>query len=166
MDFDLNAKNVFAKFKLSTLAGATKLMKILDPGSVVRESELGMAMSASGLMDRLTNYAQMTISGQKLTPTQRVDFQRLADSFYAESSKLYNAKRGEYKGIAERNELNTLDILGPEAVQAKAPVGKPTTSAGFDKLPPPVKYKGQVMIEEGTGRRLRSNGMSWVEEKK
>ncbi|MBK6865538.1 MAG: hypothetical protein IPG91_19505 [Ideonella sp.] len=57
------------------LAGATKIMKILDPGSVVRESELGMAMAASGLMDRITNYARMTLSGQKLTPTQRKDFQ-------------------------------------------------------------------------------------------
>lgn len=94
------------------LAGATKLMKILDPGSVVRESELGMAMSASGAMDRLTNYAQMAISGQKLTPTQRKDFQSLSDSLLNESSAQYNAKRDEYKGISERNGLNEQDVLG------------------------------------------------------
>jgi hypothetical protein len=34
------------------LAAATKFMKLLDPGSVVRESELAMAMSASGALDR------------------------------------------------------------------------------------------------------------------
>jgi hypothetical protein len=96
------------------LAGATKLMKILDPGSVVRESELGMAMAASGALDRLTNYAQMVMSGNKLTPTQRKDFQTLSDALYAESSNLYNAKRGEYKGIADRNGLNELDVLGGE----------------------------------------------------
>lgn len=94
------------------LAGATKLMKILDPGSVVRESELGMAMAASGAMDRLTNYAQLTLSGQKLTPTQRKDFQALSDSLLNESSKQYNAKRAEYKGISERNGLNEQDVLG------------------------------------------------------
>jgi hypothetical protein len=94
------------------LAGATKLMKILDPGSVVRESELGMAMAASGAMDRMTNYAQMALSGQKLTPTQRKDFQALSDSLLNESSKQYNAKRGEYKGISERNGLNERDVLG------------------------------------------------------
>jgi hypothetical protein len=94
------------------LAGATKLMKILDPGSVVRESELGMAMAASGAMDRLTNYADMAIKGTKLTPTQRIDFQSLADSLYQDSATLYNKKREEYKGISSRNGLNELDVLG------------------------------------------------------
>lgn len=96
------------------LAGATKLMKILDPGSVVRESELGMAMAASGKLDRLENYGQMLMSGNKLTPKQRVDFQGLADELANESAVLYNAKRDEYKGIANRNELNELDVLGNE----------------------------------------------------
>ncbi len=95
------------------LAGATKLMKILDPGSVVRESELGMAMAASGLLDRVQNYASMVMSGQKLTPTQRTDFQRLAESLRTESEKQYNNKRKEYEGIATRNGLNVDDVLGP-----------------------------------------------------
>ena len=97
------------------LAGATKIMKLLDPGSVVRESELGMAMAASGLLDRAQNYASMIISGQKLTPTQRKDFQTLADRLYGESVKQYNAKRGEYKGIADRNALDVRDVLGDES---------------------------------------------------
>lgn len=95
------------------LAGATKLMKILDPGSVVRESELGMAMQASGLMDRVQNYATNVLSGNKLTPTQRADFQKLADALYGESAKQYTAKRSEYEGIAGRNQLNVDDVLGP-----------------------------------------------------
>lgn len=97
------------------LAGATKIMKLLDPGSVVRESELGMAMAASGALDRLNNYASNIVNGTKLTPTQRVDFQKLADALYTESSKQYNTKRGEYQGIAERNGLSTADVLGSEA---------------------------------------------------
>ena len=97
------------------LAGATKIMKLLDPGSVVRESELGMAMAATGLMDRVTNYADMILKGNKLTPDQRKDFQSLSDKLFADSQKLYNAKRAEYQGIAERNGLNVLDVLGPES---------------------------------------------------
>jgi hypothetical protein len=96
------------------LAGATKIMKILDPGSVVRESELGMAMAASGALDRMVNYADMTIRGTKLTPDQRKDFQTLADKLFKESERLYNAKRAEYKGIANRNSLPVEDVLGPE----------------------------------------------------
>jgi hypothetical protein len=97
------------------LAGATKVMKLLDPGSVVRESELGMAMAATGLLDRAQNYAQMVVSGQKLTPAQREDFQKLADALYAESVQQYNGKRSEYQGIAERNQLSVPDVLGAES---------------------------------------------------
>lgn len=94
------------------LAGATKIMKLLDPGSVVRESELGMAMQASGLMDRVQNYAKLVITGEKLTPQQRKDFQALADALYGESVQQYNAKRSEYQGIATRNQLPEVDVIG------------------------------------------------------
>lgn len=97
------------------LAGATKIMKLLDPGSVVRESELGMAMAATGLLDRATNYASMVINGNKLTPLQRQEFQALADALYGESAKHYNMKRNEYSGIAKDYGLNEQRIVGPEA---------------------------------------------------
>ena len=95
------------------LAGATKIMKLLDPGSVVRESELGMAMAASGLMDRVTNYANMVVTGQKLTPVQRKDFQTLADKLFSESVSAYNAKANEYRGISERFGFNPDEVTGP-----------------------------------------------------
>jgi hypothetical protein len=123
-------------------AAATKIMKLLDPGSVVRESELGMAMQASGLLDRVSHYATNILNGTKLTPQQRKDFQALADSLYGESAKLYNAKRGEYEGIASRNGLNTADVLGnPSAApQPAAPAAaKPGTVLRFDANGNPVK---------------------------
>lgn len=97
------------------LAGATKIMKLLDPGSVVRESELGMAMAASGLLDRVQNYAQNIINGTKLTPTQRADFLKLAAALYGESVRSYNSKRSEYEGIAQRNQLPVPDVVGAPA---------------------------------------------------
>lgn len=114
------------------LAGATKFMKILDPGSVVRESELGMAMAASGAMDRLQHYTTNVMNGTKLTPTQRADFKKLATSLYSESSKQYNTKRGEYQGIAERNGLSTADVLGSEATTQHQ--DKPNTVTGGSGL--------------------------------
>lgn len=97
------------------LAAATKIMKILDPGSVVRESELGMAMSAAGLGDKLENYAQMIISGQKLTPDQRKDFVTLSDKLYNSAAQQYNTKRQEYAGIAEANGLSVDAAAGKPA---------------------------------------------------
>lgn len=105
------------------LAGATKIMKLLDPGSVVRESELGMAMAATGLLDRVQNYAQNIISGNKLTPKQRGEFQKLADALYGESVKAYNSKRSEYQKLGGEYGLNADRAVGAPASMAANPVG-------------------------------------------
>jgi hypothetical protein len=93
------------------LAGATKFMKLLDPGSVVRESELGMAMAATGAIDRAQNYFKMLQTGQKLSPDQRKDFLDL-------STKLYSAAEGrkasydqQYGSIAEQNQLSPSNVV-------------------------------------------------------
>ena len=105
------------------LAGATKIMKLLDPGSVVRESELGMAMAATGLLDRVQNYASNIISGNKLTPKQRQEFQQLADALYGESVKAYNSKRGEYQKLGAEYGLNADRAVGAPASLAQKPRG-------------------------------------------
>lgn len=97
------------------LAAATKIMKILDPGSVVRESELGMAMAATGVEDKVRNYANMVVTGQKLTPAQRKDFVTLSDKLYDAAAGQFNQKRNEYAGIAERNKLDVDAAVGAPA---------------------------------------------------
>jgi hypothetical protein len=113
------------------LAAATKIMKLLDPSSVVRESELGMAIAASGLADRISNYASNIINGTKLTPQQRTDFQALADQLFSESVNQYNAKRSEYGQIAQRNQLPEADVIGNPAKFSNivsVPTQKPLTN--------------------------------------
>lgn len=105
------------------LAGATKIMKLLDPGSVVRESELGMAMAATGLLDRVENYASSILKGTKLTPKQRTDFQQLADALYGESVKAYNSKRSEYQKLGGEYGLNADRAVGAPASMAANPGG-------------------------------------------
>jgi hypothetical protein len=88
----------------ATLAGATKFMKLLDPGSVVRESELGMALAATGVLDRATNYHQTLLRGKVLTPKQAEDFKNIAGQIYQAAQqqqqmidKDYNQKAETYK---------------------------------------------------------------------
>ena len=101
---------------IGDVAGATKIMKLLDPGSVVRESELAIAMQASGRMDRLQNYFNNFMTGQKLTPTQRDDFQALANELYAAAGQAYNQKRGEYEQFGNAYNFKNLGTaLGPAA---------------------------------------------------
>jgi len=97
------------------LAAATKFMKLLDPGSVVRESELGMAMAASGALDRARNYAELRISGKKLTPDQRKDFQQLSDKLFSTATTAYNAKRGEFEQMGTAYGLDANRALGAPA---------------------------------------------------
>jgi hypothetical protein len=97
------------------LAAATKFMKLLDPGSVVRESELGMAMAASGALDRARNYAELRISGKKLTPDQRKDFQDLSDKLFSTATTAYNAKRGEFEQMGIAYGLDANRALGAPA---------------------------------------------------
>jgi hypothetical protein len=97
------------------LAAATKFMKLLDPGSVVRESELAMAMAASGALDRARNYAELRISGKKLTPTQRKDFQQLSDQLFGTATSVYNSKRNELAEQGSAFGLNADRALGAPA---------------------------------------------------
>lgn len=99
------------------LTAATKYMKLLDPGSVVRESELGMAMSATGLHDRITNYYDMLKSGKKLTPAQRQDFANAAAGLYAAATERYNQSAAEYRGMAKDYQLNPDRIAKPAQIE-------------------------------------------------
>ena len=109
---------------IGDVAGATKVMKLLDPGSVVRESELGIAMAASGRMDRLKYYFDNWASGNKLTPTQRSDFKQLSNELYAAAGQAYNQKRGEY-----------LDFGASTGVELDKALGAPANIPSIMKTP-------------------------------
>ena len=120
---------------IGDVAGATKVMKLLDPGSVVRESELGIAMAASGRMDRLKFYFSNWASGQKLTPTQRDDFKALSNELYAAAGQAYNQQRGEYLDFGASTGVDLNTALGApaklpsivKAPSANAPQRRPLT---------------------------------------
>lgn len=109
------------------LAAATKFMKLLDPGSVVRESELGMAMAATSAFDRMQNYFQRLQNGQMLNPAQRADFKRSAELAYQASKDVYNQTANRYRTLAESYNVDPNNVVlsgkgvsKPEAKQTPA----------------------------------------------
>jgi hypothetical protein len=114
---------------IGDVAGATKVMKLLDPGSVVRETELAIAMQASGRLDRLQNYFSLWASGQKLTPTQRDDFKQLSAELYAAAGQAYNLKRDEYKGFGAAYGFKNLDTALGAPATLPSIVRKPAAGA-------------------------------------
>lgn len=53
-------------------------MKMLDPGSVVREGEFAVAANSGGIPDRIRAQLQAVQSGQRLSPSMRRDFAETA----------------------------------------------------------------------------------------
>ncbi len=121
---------------IGDVAAATKIMKLLDPGSVVRESELGISMAAAGKMDRLQNYVDNWAKGTKLTPTQRQEFQNLANELYAAAGQTYNAKRGEYLVFGEKYGLDAGKALGAPAKLPSVMTGSGGLGGGQDGRKP------------------------------
>lgn len=85
----------------ATLAAATKFMKLLDPGSVVRESELGMALAATGVLDRATSYVETLKHGKVLTPAQVKDFKNITQQIYAAAQDGQRAIDANYRNQAK-----------------------------------------------------------------
>lgn len=117
------------KSAAATLAGATTFMKLLDPGSVVRESELGMAMQATGALDRATNYFNVLQNGKVLTASQAKDFQNIADQLYKAAEQSQGQIDGEYTDRAGRYGLNPKNIVGDYKVKKPAA----STSSGGNR---------------------------------
>lgn len=120
----------------ATLAAATKFMKLLDPGSVVRESELGMALAATGVFDRATNYVNTLKYGKVLTPAQAADFKNI-------TAQIYGAAQAGQKQIdaAFRQQAETYK-LRPEMVLQDLGQNTPAPTAAPAGLPKGVKFLG------------------------
>lgn len=103
-----------SKSPAGDLAAATKFMKLLDPGSVVRESELGMAMSATGAVDRLQNFVSMMASGEKLTAKQRADFRNVGEQLHNAARDAYIGKTKFFRERANEYQLNPDAITEPQ----------------------------------------------------
>lgn len=77
-------------------------MKMLDPGSVVREQEFANAQNAAGVPDRIRNLYNQAQSGQRLNPTQRQDFINQANALASEAQNRITGVTKEYQGIADQ----------------------------------------------------------------
>lgn len=126
----------------ATLAAATKFMKLLDPGSVVRESELGMALQASGVLDRAQNYASTLISGKKLTPTQVADFKNITGQIYGAAQTQQQAIDADYTQRAKTYGLrpeNIVQQLGQGKPKGEPKMQPPTAAVQFLKANPGMR---------------------------
>lgn len=76
-------------------------MKILDPGSVVREGEFATAQNSAGVPTRIRAQYNKIKSGERLAPETRADFLQQAQNLYLTSADSQSYLESEYQTYAE-----------------------------------------------------------------
>ena len=118
------------------MSGIFVYMKMLDPGSVVRESEFAQAQATAGAVETLIVKMNQIAVGDKLSPEQRAEFIALAEEFYSLSKAHIGQNRLDLGTIVSNNpSLKPSNIFGselaPASFYADADVFRNSTSAGF-----------------------------------
>lgn len=97
-------KKVVDSANVATAAGDMSMifgyMKLLDPGSTVREGEYATAESARGIPASVVAAYNKALKGEKLTPDQRQDFVNTAEQVYVGQEELHGQREDEYRRLA------------------------------------------------------------------
>lgn len=103
-------------------------MKMLDPGSVVREGEFATAQNATGVPQRIANIYNKVASGERLSEEQRKSFISQAGDLHETARKREAEVRGGLERVADAYKLSKPNIFGTQVVEPTAPKPPPTPS--------------------------------------
>lgn len=104
----INASQDSAVGDLSLIFG---YMKMLDPGSVVREGEFATAQNAAGVPERVLNAYNRALKGERLSPAQRASFKNQATDLYGAAKKEEQNVRSGLERISRGYGLNSKNIF-------------------------------------------------------
>jgi hypothetical protein len=97
-------RNVVASVQNPSAAGDISLvfnyMKMLDPGSTVREGEAATMQQAGSLPQSLIAQYNSLVNGETFTPELRADFLSRASDLYRTQEQQYLQIRGQYENTA------------------------------------------------------------------
>ena len=127
------------------LALIFNFMKMLDPGSVVRESEFATAANAAGVPDRIRNVYNRAINGERLGVKQREDFLNQAKKIFRRSSA------DNVKAVDK-----IIDIGDQFGVKRSQLVGRE------DQAEAGAVQDGQTATNPQTGEKIIFSGGQWV----
>lgn len=105
------------------LALIFNFMKVLDPGSTVREGEFANAQNAGGVGERVQSLYNNVLEGTRLTPKQRADFVGRSKKLFSQAEKTNKKDVGKFISIGERFGVSKEDLLGVEKAPPPPPPG-------------------------------------------
>jgi hypothetical protein len=122
------------------IALITGFMKMLDPGSVVRETEFATARDTAGLFTQLENRLQKAQNGQLLSPAQRKEYVALSQKYLDSAQKKAAEERKDLGIVVKNYKLNPQNVFGLEAEPA-APTPLPASATvGGKTYPRPASF--------------------------
>ena len=96
-----NYRRINSTSKLGTgqgdLATIFSFMRVLDPESVVRETEFKNAQEAVGRLQMMYNIPSQWVKGNRLTPEGRAGFRKAAKQLHDTQKRTYDTKKTLYK---------------------------------------------------------------------
>jgi hypothetical protein len=144
-------------------------VKLLDPGSVVRESEFATAAASGSFGEQVQGAVQRIMTGERLPPTLRAAFKGEAKSIFQAQKAGYERLKTSYGNLATRTGVPTenviVDYAAPETV---APVDLGTQTGGPGGIgaapaaPADEIGEGTVIVNPQTKERLVLKGGQWV----
>jgi hypothetical protein len=103
-------------------------MKVLDPGSTVREGEAASVRNAGNIPQRvLAQYNNLITGTGSLDEAQRADFVSRSGKLYKSAEEGFNKVFNQYSGIIKRRNLPIEDILIDYRYQQPVESGNPPT---------------------------------------
>lgn len=113
-------------------------MKVLDPGSTVREGEFATAQNAAGVPGRVISLYNNLIKGERLNPEQRNDFVSRSRMLFQQAERGFQGIRDQYKSIAQDYGFD-LDRAVPDIFSNSSKLANPKIT--FDQLPAETKQR-------------------------
>jgi hypothetical protein len=108
-------------------------MKMLDPGSAVKEGEYATAANTANIPDKVRNYYNAAIKGDKLGDAQREEFLQQATGIMNASIQTKNEERGRMADEATRFGLDANLSFGNN--HKEAPKLKKHKGEWYEKVP-------------------------------
>jgi len=119
----------------SALAAGTAFMKILDPNSVVRETELGMALNASGWFDRATNIVNTMQRGRTMTKEQQANLKAAANDLFEEAKAAQREVDAAYHKRATDYGADPKRVIVDRGQGKQRPAPPPTLADRVSQIP-------------------------------
>lgn len=101
-------------------------MKMLDPGSTVREGEFATAQNAGGIPDRAVAAYNKVLSGERLAPAQRTDFVGQANKIFSQAKRQHQKRESEYSRLAKQNGIDPTNVVVDFSTYQPEQEGLPT----------------------------------------